>query len=219
MASAFDGIENLPIWQRLIVWVLGAAMLAAVWWFLFYVDAVEAREAAEGGLAKANTELERLQKKKENFLEEQRQHEERKAKSRENLEIVPVSSSAVDNLMETFQQKARQVGVSFDFWTNEPEQRQDVYARMPVKVKARGSWAQIGEFFRQLGELRRPLSIENVRLELQTAKREEDSDVPMLALEFEAATYRALSAEELSAPQSARQPSRRSRSESGGGSK
>lgn len=221
MASAFDSIDNLPVWQRLVVWVVVAASLASVWWFLLYVDAVEAREGAEQGLAKANTELQRVQKKKENYLEELRQHEERMAKSRENLEIVPVSSSAVDNLMETFQQKARQVGMSFDNWTNEPEQRQDVYARMPVNVKARGSWSQIGEFFRQLAELRRPLSIENVRLEVQDARsRGEDGGVPMLALEFEAATYRALSDEERSAPQTTRKPSRRDRDKKkSGGSK
>lgn len=212
MASSFESVENLPVWQRLVVWLVMAVAIVAAWWFLFYVDAVAEREGAQAGLAKANAELQRLEKKKENFLEEQRQHEERKAKTLENLEVLPTSSSAVDNLMETFQQKARQVGMSFDNWTNEPEQRQDVYARLPVKVKARGSWAQIGEFFRQLSELRKPLSIENIKLEVQEASgrdREREDAAPLLALEFEAATYRALSDEERSAPQTGRKPSRR----------
>ena len=201
MASAFDGVDKLPVWQRLLVWLVVAAAIVAAWWFLFYVDAVAAREGAEAGLTKAGTELERLEKRKENFLEEQRQHEEREAKFRERMEVLPMNASTVDNLMQTFQQKARQVGLSFDSWTNETEQRQDFYARLPIKVKARGAWPQIGEFFRQLSELRQIVSVENIVLENTATDQEkgEPGEHPVLEISFEAATYRFLSEEDRSA--------------------
>lgn len=212
MASAFEGVDKLPVWQRLLVWVLGAAAIVAGWWFLFYVDAVEAREGAEQGLAKASAELERLEKRKENFLEEQRQHEEREAKFRETMEVLPMNASTVDNLMQTFQQKARQVGLSFDSWTNDTAQRQDFYERLPVKVKARGTWPQIGEFFRQLAELKQIMAVENVVIENTDADVGEPGEHPVLEVAFEAATYRYLSEEErTAAPEksSRREPSRR----------
>lgn len=215
MASAFEGVEKLPIWQKLVVWVVVAAAIVAVWWFLFYVDAVAAREGAEQGLAKATTELERLEKRKENFLEEQRQHEEREAKFRERMEVLPMNASTVDNLMQTFQQKARQVGLSFDSWNNEAEQRQDFYARLPIKVKARGTWPQIGEFFRQLSELRQIVSVENIVFENNGGDgrtQGEPGDHPVLEIAFEAATYRFLSEQErTAAPEKSarREPSRR----------
>lgn len=165
MASAFDSIDKMPVWQRLAAFLLVAAVIGAVWYFLFYVDAVAARSAAEQGLQKATSELDRLEKKKANFLEEQRQHEEREAKFREKMEVLPMNASTVDNLMATFQQKARQVGLSFDRWDNDSEQRQDFYARLPIKVKASGTWAQTGEFFRQISELRQIVSVENIRFE------------------------------------------------------
>lgn len=211
MASAFDGVDKLPVWQRLLVWLLVAAAVVAGWWFLFYVDAVAAREGAETGLAKASAELERLEKRKENFLEEQRQHEEREAKFRETMEVLPMNASAVDNLMQTFQQKARQVGLSFDSWTNDAAQRQDFYERLPVKVKARGTWPQIGEFFRQLAELKQIVSVENMVVE-NTVDQGEPGEHPVLEVAFEAATYRFLSeAERSAAPEksSRREPSRR----------
>lgn len=211
MASAFEGVDKLPIWQRLLVWLVVAAAIVAGWWFLFYVDAVEAREGAEAGLAKAGAELERLEKRKENFLEEQRQHEEREAKFRETMEVLPMNASAVDNLMQTFQQKARQVGLSFDSWTNEAAQRQDFYERLPVEVKARGTWPQIGEFFRQLAELKQIVSVENMVAE-NTVDEGTPGEHPVLEVSFEAATYRFLSeAERAAAPDkgSRREPSRR----------
>lgn len=210
MASAFDGLEKVPVWQRLLLWLLFAAVIGAVWYFMFYVDAVEAREGAERGLQKAKANLAELEKKKENYLEELRKHEERKAKLQAQMEILPMSSTTVDNLMQTFQQKARQVGMSFDSWTNESEQRQDVYARLPVKVAARGTWPQTGEFFRELSTLKQPISIENLELTADDRREEQDGDSPSLGIRFEAATYRALSEEERSAPSTGRQgPSRR----------
>ena len=43
MASAFDGLEKVPVWQRLLLWLLIAAAIGAVWYYMFYSDAVEAR--------------------------------------------------------------------------------------------------------------------------------------------------------------------------------
>ena len=112
--------------------------------------------------------------------------------------------------LKTFQQKARQVGMSFDSWTNESEQRQDVYARLPVKVEARGTWPQAGEFFRELSTLKQPISIENLELAMKEKREEEAGESPPLDIRFEAATYRALSEEERAAPSTGRQgPSRR----------
>ncbi|MCH9686310.1 MAG: type 4a pilus biogenesis protein PilO [Deltaproteobacteria bacterium] len=200
----FDTLERMPVWQRLVTWVLVAALIVVGWYYLFFLDSVSAREGAEAGLAKASAEVSRLQKKKENHLEEQRQHEERKASLRDKLEIVPMSPSTIDNLMQTVQQKARQVGMAFNGWNNEKEQRQDVYARLPVKVKAQGSWPQLGEFFRQLAELRKPVSIENISLTVLTNNEESEDLHPALEIEFEAATYRALTAEERGGPSTGR---------------
>lgn len=211
MASAFEGVEKLPVGQRLVVWMIVSVAIVAVWWFLFYVDAVAAREGAEQGLAKANAELDRLEKRKQNFLEEQRQFEEREAKLRERMEVLPMNASTVDNLMQTFQQKARQVGLSFDSWTNEAAQRQEFSERLPVKVKAHGTWPQVGEFFRQLSELTQIVSVENILIANGQAKVEPGAH-PVLEISFEAVTYRYLSEEERSAtPEKGtrREPSRR----------
>lgn len=213
MASAFEGVDKLPIWQKLLVWVIVAAAVVAGWWFLFYVDAVAAREGAEAGLAKATAELERLEKRKENFLEEQREHEAREAEFRAEMEVLPMNASTIDNLMQTFQQKARQVGMSFDSWTNEAAQRQDFYERLPVKVKARGTWPQIGEFFRQLAELKQIVSVEGIFIEnTGDDGKGEPGEHPVLEVAFEVATYRFLSDQErTAAPEKGtrREPSRR----------
>lgn len=194
MSELTEAVDRMPIWQKLLIMLLGAALVVGGWWFFFYDDVQLAKQQAEQAVTKANTELERVKKRKENFLEEQRKHEEREREFNEKMKVLPMSTSTVDNLMQTFQQRARMVGMSVDSWTNEPEERQDFYARLPIKVQASGTWGQAGEFFRRITELEQIVSIEN--LNMKAEKVDEAGESPQIKIEFEAATYRFLSPDE-----------------------
>jgi type IV pilus assembly protein PilO len=88
------------------------------------------------------------------------------------------------------------VGMTVESWTNEPETRQDIYARMPIKVRATGTWSQVGEFFRQVTELKQIVSVDGLSLK---TKATDQGTNPLLSVEFEAATYRFLTEEERAA--------------------
>jgi type IV pilus assembly protein PilO len=193
---ALEGLDRVPIWQRLLLVVLGAAAVAGGWYFLFYEDALATHRAAEQALVKAEADLEEARQKKENFLEEQKKHAAAEAEIQRKMEVLPMSASTVDNLMQVFQQKARMVGMTVESWTNEPESRQDIYARMPIKVKATGTWSQVGEFFRQVTELKQIVSVDGLSLK---TKATDQGTNPLLSVEFEAATYRFLTEEERAA--------------------
>lgn len=194
MADVTESFDRMPIWQKLLLFLVVSAGIVAIWWFLFYADALEAKTGAEGALAKADAELQRVKTRKANFLEEQRKHEENEKALQAEMKVLPMSASTVDNLMQTFQQRARMVGMSVESWTNEAEERQDPYARLPIRVKALGTWSQLGEFYRRVAELEQPISIEN--LSFKAKAPEEPGMSPQLEVEFEAAAYRLLTPEE-----------------------
>jgi type IV pilus assembly protein PilO len=213
MAEAGD-FARLAVWQKLLLLLLGCAVVGVVWWFLFYSEILDQRDSAEMALEKAQTELDRLEKRKENFLEEQRKHEERERELDAERKGLPMSASTVDNLMQTFQQRARLVGMSVESWTNAPEEKQDFYARLPIRVKAIGTWPQAGEFFRRIAELEQIVSIEN--LSFKARAPDEPGGHPNLDIEFEAATYRFLSPEERTAEGDASRRQRTRRTGQGG---
>lgn len=207
MASALESFDKIPIWQRLMMFILVAAAIVAVWFFVFYQEAVDARASAKTSADTASAELDRVRTEKERFLERQREQAQTEAQLQKKMEVLPMTTASVDNLMQTFQQQARLVGLTVESWTPDPEQKEDFYARLPVKVRATGTWGQSGEFFRRVSELDRIVSVDNVEMKIRAATRDEDvSGPPMLELEFEAATYRFLTEAERSA-------------ESGGGGK
>jgi type IV pilus assembly protein PilO len=186
----FEALGKLPVWQRILVWIIGAGLILGLWYFLFWEDAVAGRVAAEQGVVKARAELEAVEGS-------QAAHETRKkevAAAEQTLagqrEVLPLNASTVDNLMQTFQQQSRLVGMSVESWTNEPEEFEDFYARMPIRVRASGTWSQVGEFFRRVSELKRIVSVDKLSLKLRNTPTVEVGAPPVLDVEFEAATYR-----------------------------
>lgn len=193
MAMGIEAFEKLPLWQRILVFLGGTLMVIAAWYFLFYQDASAERESAQVALDKAKAELAEYEIKKKNFLERQRQQAELEAALQEKIEVLPMSIASVDNLMQTFQQQARLVGMSVESWTPGAEAKDEYYARLPVQVRATGTWTQVGEFFRRISELDRIVSVDKIGLTRQRDRQTAaaGNDVT-LAVTFEAATYRLL---------------------------
>ncbi len=192
----FDALGKLPIWQRLLIFVFVSGAIVGVWYWMFYLDAVSGRKAADAALVAAQNELAEVQTSRDNFDAEQKKIAEEEKQMQQNREVLPLNASTVDNLMQTFQQQSRLVGMTVESWTNEPEQFEDFYARMPIKVQATGTWMQVGEFFRRVTELKRIVSVDGLSLALASDKASKDKseapEHPQLVVEFEAATYRFL---------------------------
>ncbi|MGH1346799.1 MAG: type 4a pilus biogenesis protein PilO [Nannocystales bacterium] len=210
-----EQFAKLPIWQRIVLFVVVGALVIAGWFFLLYQDAVAAHEGAKKAVVKAEAELVRVTKEQENFLERQRKQADIEAQLQQKVAVLPTSKSSLDNLMQTFQQQARLVGLTVESWTPEPEQKEDFYARLPVKVRATGTWTQAGEFFRRMYELGREnkgriVSVDQLVLNNKSAgKAEAGEGAPLLEISFEAATYRFLTEAERTAVDPKKKRSRR----------
>ncbi|MFO0636221.1 MAG: type 4a pilus biogenesis protein PilO [Nannocystaceae bacterium] len=196
-----DGFGRLPIWQKLLIFLLGAGVRSGGWYSPSFLDAVDARKAADVALTNAQSELAEVKAKRDNFDAERKKVEEAEKRLTEQREVLPLTASTVDNLMQTFQQQSRLVGMTVESWNNEPEQIEDFYARMPIKVRASGTWSQVGEFFRRVSELKRIVSVDRLSLKANETSRKgaEPGDRPPLEVEFEAATYRFLTDDERTA--------------------
>ncbi|MEM6292675.1 MAG: type 4a pilus biogenesis protein PilO [Myxococcota bacterium] len=214
-----EQFAKLPIWQRIVAFIVFGALIVGGWFFIFYQDALDAHDGAKQAVAKADKELQRVKTEQENFLERQRKQAAVEAELQQEIAVLPTSKSSVDNLMQTFQQQARLVGLTVESWTPEGEQKEDFYARLPVSVKATGTWGQAGEFFRRMYELGREnkgriVSVDNLILRNRSNGDAKAGDgAPLLELSFEAATYRFLTEAERSAGAQAgkKKTSRRSR--------
>src|SRR5690349_15725167 len=114
----FDALGKLPVWQRVLAWFLGAAILVGLWYFVFYTESVDAHAAADQALVKAQTELEAAKQAQANYDGEKKKVAEAEQRLQGQRDVLPLNASTVDNLMQTFQQQSRMVGMTVESWTN-----------------------------------------------------------------------------------------------------
>ena len=216
MASPIDSIAQMPAWQRVVIWILGGLIIGGVWYFLWYADAISARQGAEKARTKAQAELAEEEEKLANFEEEQRKAAEMERQIQTLMEELPTSSATVDNMMQTFQQQARMVGLHVDTWSPVGEEKLDFYAKLPVEVQARGTWYAVGEFMRRVAEFKKIVSVEDLVLKAGDRDKAQGEPHPELTVTFRAATYRFLTDEERRAAAEKASKKRRRRGKKGG---
>jgi type IV pilus assembly protein PilO len=192
--STLDQLEKYPAWQLILAWVLGAALVVAGWYFLYFSDVLAEKAKAEAARSKAETDLASAKDNLANYEQRVKEQAERDKELKRQLEVVPVDSSTIDHLMSTFQREARGVGLAIEAWSPQPEQRFDFYAKIPVEVKVFGTWHEMGEFFRRVAEMKQIVNVEEVSIEL--GKKFQDNGFPLLEAEFTASTFRLLTEDE-----------------------
>jgi type IV pilus assembly protein PilO len=192
--STLDQLEKYPAWQLLLAWVLGGSLVVAGWYFLYFSDALAEKVKAETAQSKAATDLEAAKDNLANYEQRVKEQAERDKELKRQLEVVPVDSSTIDHLMSTFQREARGVGLAIESWEPQAEQRFDFYAKIPVEVKAVGTWHELGEFFRRVAEMKQIVNVEEVSMKLD--KEFDDNGFPLIEVEFTASTFRLLTEDE-----------------------
>ena len=193
MASQLDQLAERPKWQIALIWAVFAGFLGGGWYFMYFEEAVQQNEAAAIAVKKAEAELARMKERLANFEQEMAQAKAMEQELEEKKRRLPLSSATVDHLMRKFQQQGRLVGVSVLDWSPAPEKKLDFYAKMPVSIRASGTWLQFGEFFRRISEMEQIVNVEGIAM--QPASKESYDGSVNLKVKFMASTYRFLEQE------------------------
>lgn len=208
MALQLDKISELPAWKLAAIWAGVSVLLIGGWYSLYYSDAVDARDQEKRTMASTLEERQEMEAKLAGFEKEMEKAALEQKEIDAAMEILPMSPAAVGHMMRSFQQQGRLVGVSFNQWSPQPEERKQYYATTAVKVTASGTWNQLGEFFRRLSELKKIVSIHGLSLSRRGDSRSSSTE---LSVSFTASTYRFLSDEERKANGTQVKKSRRRR--------
>lgn len=193
MALQLDKITELPAWKLAAIWAGVSLLLVGGWYSLYYSDAVDQRDQEKRTMASTLEERQEMEAKLAGFEKEMEKAALEQKEIDAAMEILPMSPAAVGHMMRSFQQQGRLVGVSFNQWSPQAEERKEYYATTAVKVKASGTWNQLGEFFRRLSELKKIVSIHDLALARQGSTKYSKAE---LSVSFTASTYRFLSDEE-----------------------
>ena len=118
----------------------------------------------------------------------------------------------VPNLLVDISQTGLAAGLTQQLFQPQPQQNQDFYAELPIKIRLTGSFHQFGEFVSGIAALPRIVTLHDVEV-----KSIAQGSYDQLQLDVTARTYRYLDEEELASAEAERAKTQASQRGSSGG--
>ncbi len=106
------------------------------------------------------------------------------------------SKTEVADLLVDITQTGLASGLEFDLFQPKSESPKEFYAELPIEIKVKGNYHQLGEFVSGIAALPRIVTIHNINIDASKGTGEKPST---LAMEAVAKTYRYLDEEEIAA--------------------
>jgi len=161
-----DQFLKLPPGQKAAVIAAALAVLAVGMYFLAVDPELARGDAQRKALKQVEDEItqlaaaasveeqDRLRKLKDKLLEE----------DKENRKMLP-GADEIPDFIDTMQQDARNFGLSIQRFERLPEQTQDLYNAIPIKMVVEGTTLQLIEFLRTYsGQERRVINVRDLTL-------------------------------------------------------
>jgi type IV pilus assembly protein PilO len=190
-----DNIGNWPVLVRsLIIVAASLGVLGAVYYFdtQHQLSELERNRQMEGSL---KSTFETKQAKAASLDAYKNQMVEMEESFGTMLRQLP-SKTEVADLLVDISQTGLASGLEFDLFQPQSEAPKEFYAELPIAIKVKGNYHQLGEFVSGIAALPRIVTIHNINIKATTATGQRQS---ILVMEAIAKTYRYLDEEEIAA--------------------
>ncbi len=160
------------------------ALLGLLFYFAFFQQKAKQIDALERNVESLESEL-KIARIQAAGLE---QLEEKVAKTEEKfltLSALLPKEKEIPQLLKDISALGRAAGLDFNTFRPEAEIPQDFYKKIPITIKVRGPYHNMGYFFDQVSKLKRIVSVTNVRM----GSPERDSSEMLLQSDCRLLTY------------------------------
>jgi type IV pilus assembly protein PilO len=181
MDEALERFAKVPRAQKLLGLVVLMAALAGGYYTMVYADLQEQQATLLREVPQLEKEQADYRKRKTEYLAYKREIERLVEEQKALLKKLP-RKDEIATLLESIHAQGEVAGLQILSFTPMDEAPVDLYIKIPVAMEISGTYHQLGKFFRQLGDLPRVVSVENVSMKLATERKTADRDkVPLRA--------------------------------------
>ena len=200
-SGALADFGRLPTQRKVLVFVVAAFLLGALYWQFFYKSLVEDLQGAEAANNQKRQTDAQLAADIPRYEELKKKVKELEAMISKNQTALPTRAE-VPAFFETLERKVTESGVEIQRWRKLNEETVDGFVRVPVEIEMVGTYMQIKRFFASLvqrdvlsstspdgdgnDERERIVSIENLALTNPVVENREI----ILTAKFVAVTFR-----------------------------
>jgi type IV pilus assembly protein PilO len=164
MQNFFDKVAALSIAIKLGILVGIVVLLGGGYYYFFYGDMLDEQATLEKDKERLEKEKREYERRKQEYLAFRNEVNALLDEQKELLRVLPKKDD-IEQFIENVQAQIELSGLSKVESVREAAQPVEMYVKIPIKMSLTGTYHQINRFFRQVGELKRIVNIENLSLD------------------------------------------------------
>jgi type IV pilus assembly protein PilO len=186
MASLEDTFVGLPGWGKALGLIGVLALLGGAYYALVYSSISTDLEAAQQKQKQLQDQIRDAERREKQYLELTQELANREVADRQNRRVLP-EKAEIAAFLQDLNRVAELSGLTIRLVEPRPEQRQELYSKIPVVLALTGRFHQMTKFFYNVSKLDRAISMENIRM---TQPRLTASGEMLVNVDVRATTYR-----------------------------
>lgn len=190
-----ENIGNWPVLVRSLIVVFTSFIVLGLVYYFDTQDQLTELESTQQKEDSLKSTFEKKQAKAASLDAYKDQMKEMEESFGTMLRQLP-SKTEVADLLVDITQTGLASGLEFDLFQPKSEAPKEFYAELPIEIKVKGNYHQLGEFVSGIAALPRIVTIHNINIKSGAGKDEKPSTLEMEAI---AKTYRYLDEEEIAA--------------------
>jgi type IV pilus assembly protein PilO len=163
MQSLFDRLAAISVAIKVGVLIGAVALLGGGYWYFFYGDMLDEMDQLAAQTEKLEKEKKEYEKRKQEYLAFRNEVNALLEEQKELLRVLPKSDD-IEQFIDQVQSQIELAGLTKVQSVREAAQPVEMYVKIPVRMSLTGTYHQINLFFKQVGDLKRIVNIEDLTL-------------------------------------------------------
>jgi len=186
MASLEDTFVALPGWGKGLALAGVLVLLGVAYYAVVHSSISSDLEGAQSQKQQLQDQIREAERREKQYLELTQELANREAADRQNRRILP-EDAEIAAFLQDLNRVAELSGLTIRLVEPRPEQRQELYSKIPVVLALKGRFHQLTKFFYNVSKLDRAISMENIRM---TQPKLMASGEMVISVDVRATTYR-----------------------------
>lgn len=161
--ALFERIEKIKRWQRVAIFLGTIAVMAALFFYVFYLPLGQRVSDLEGEIEILTTRIAQSRIKARDIERLGREWREADARFKEALRILP-DSREIPDLLRTITRKGEESRLEFLLFSPQKEVQKDFFIEIPVSIEVKGRYHDVVNFFSKVGGMQRIVNVLNVSM-------------------------------------------------------
>jgi type IV pilus assembly protein PilO len=164
-------LANTPKRQLYVLLGLVGLGVAAGWWYYLYTPARVRRDELLGRVARLEQDLFQKQRIAKELPKLEAARQALRKDLEEALRRLP-EEKEIPHLLTQINRLGQDAGLTFSLFKPGKPSEDEFYTRVPIRIKAAGTYHALGRFFEELGQMERIVNISDLKLDPARTKNQ-----------------------------------------------